>query len=471
MSTAPHVPHDGRISRGEVFNRYTAVVLPMVMAAVDQTLLATASPHIAAALGGVRDTSWIAVAYLLASATAVPFFGRLGDAHGRRNVLLVCLGLFTLGSLAAGASITLPQLIAARVVQGLGGGGLMIMSQALIGELVPPRQRVRFQVWFGLLYTAASITGPVLGGVVVAHASWRWLFLANAPLALFAAWRLLRLPAGDKHPSGHAADITGNVLFALSAVTLLYWLTSGGHRFPWLGTESLAWAGVGTLALVFLVRHELRHVAPFLPVELLRERTIGRLAMLVSLFAACMFSLVFLLPLYLQFGRGISVQASGYLLLPVVGGMVVGAMVSGQILRRTGRPHWIPVTGMSVASVALFLFFFLEQSDQYTLVLGVMAGMGMGTVMSTTQLTVQTIAGRQKLGAATALVALSRTMGGAVGTALCGTIAFLSHAGGDEAGFRLAFLFLSVLAALAALIASSVPPITLWTTEKKLPVG
>src|SRR5690348_16855788 len=170
----------------------------MFMAAVDQTLLATATPAIADSLGGLRDTSWIAVGYLLASATIVPVYGRMGDRRGRRDVLLVALGVFTLGSAACGLAQSLPQLVAARVLQGLGGGGLMTLSQALIGELVPPRERARFQGYFALIFTTSSIGGPVLGGIVVTHVSWRWLFFANLPLALFAAWRLSR---SEEHTS------------------------------------------------------------------------------------------------------------------------------------------------------------------------------------------------------------------------------------------------------------------------------
>src|SRR5437763_9229448 len=212
----------------------------MFMAAVDQTLLATATPAIAATLGGLRDTSWIAVGYLLASATIVPVYGRLGDLHGRRDLLLVALCVFTLGSLACGVVQTLPQLVAARVLQGLGGGGLMVLSQALIGELVPPRERARFQGYFATVFTAASIGGPVIGGVVVSHVSWRWLFLANLPLAVFAAWRLCKMPQGERHPRPPGADVPGHILFAVGAVGALFWLTSGGHRFAWLSPLSAA---------------------------------------------------------------------------------------------------------------------------------------------------------------------------------------------------------------------------------------
>src|SRR3954467_1927681 len=178
------------VSRAEFLNLFASVFLPMFMAAVDQTLLATATPAIAASLGGLRDTSWIAVGYPLASATIVPVYGRLGDLRGRRELLFVALGVFALGSAACGLAQSLPQLVAARILQGLGGGGLMVLSQALIGELVAPRERARFQGYFATVFTTASIGGPVLGGLVVSNASWRWLFFANLPLAAFAAWRL-----------------------------------------------------------------------------------------------------------------------------------------------------------------------------------------------------------------------------------------------------------------------------------------
>src|ERR1700704_3525327 len=185
----------------------------MFMAAVDQTLLATATPAIAATLGGLRDTSWIMVGYLLASAVIVPVYGRLGDRRGRREMLLVALGVFTAGSLACGLGQSLAQLVAARVLQGLGGGGLMTLSQALIGELVLPRERVRYQAWFALIFTTSSIAGPVIGGIVVSHASWPWLSLATLPLAAIAAWRLLRLPPAERpqRPAG-GLDLSGHLL-------------------------------------------------------------------------------------------------------------------------------------------------------------------------------------------------------------------------------------------------------------------
>jgi EmrB/QacA subfamily drug resistance transporter len=451
----------------------------MFMAAVDQTLLATATPAIAASLGGLSDTSWIAVAYLLASATSVPVYGRLGDLHGRRKLLLVALGVFTLGSAACGGAQTLPQLVAARLLQGLGGGGLMMLSQALIGELVAPRERARFQGYFAIIFTTASIAGPVIGGVVVSQFSWRWLFLANLPLAAFAAWRLCRLRHADAHHRpGAGRDVAGLLLFALGAVSGLLWLTSVGHHFRWVSQESAVLVATAVLALGALAWHETRHASPFLPVDLLRERVIRRSVILVTLFAACMFSMVFFLPIYLQLGHRLSAKVSGLLLLPLTAGMVISSVTSSRIVARTGEPKLIPVIGMAGASIALLLLGLLPPNTLLVIALGFLTGIGFGTVMPTNQVVVQTMAGRARLGAVTAMVSLARSVGAAVGAAVLGALVFgllpdadsgtvlnAATQGDRDAivrAFHHAFLFASGIAAIAAMVAGSIPRVTLW---------
>jgi MFS family permease len=480
LSAQPITSDDTRtVTRAEFLNLFVAVFLPMFMAAVDQTLLATATPAIAGSLGGLRDTSWIAVGYLLASATIVPVYGRHGDYRGRRDMLLVALAVFTIGSIACGAAQTMPQLVAARILQGLGGGGLMTLSQALIGELVPPRERARFQGYFALIFTTSSIAGPVIGGIVVSHFSWRWLFFFNVPLAAFAAWRLLRLPAGDRHPAPEAgADLPGHVLFAVGAVTTLFWLTSGGHRFAWGSPWSFAMAAVGFGSLTALYFNERSRRAPFLPIDLLHKKTIGLSALLITAFASCLFAVIFFLPIYLQLGHRVSPQMSGLLLLPVTAGMVTASMISARVLSKTGKPHWIPVAGMSTSSLALLLLALVPGHMALIIVLGFFTGIGFGTVMPTTQMTMQTEAGRAKLGAVTAIGGLARSTGGAAGAALFGALVFaaiptidrqaLAQGAGEHeiaavvAAFHRAFLFAAAVAALGAFIASRIPHLTLW---------
>ncbi len=474
----------GPVTRQQFLNLFAAVFLPMFMAAVDQTLLSTATPAISASLGGLRDVSWIMVAYLLSAAVIAPVYGRLGDAHGRRRMLLVALGAFTLGSLVCGASQSLPQLIAGRVLQGLGGGGLMVLSQALIGELVPPLERVRFQGYFALMFTTASIGGPVIGGLVVAHFNWRWLFFANLPFAAIAAWRLSKLPRGERHarPAGRP-DVPGHVLFAIGALATLFWLTSGGHRFEWGSATSLALFGLAAVTLTSLIWHERRHESPFLPVDLLHERTIALSAVLVALFAACLFAVVFFLPVYLQLGHRVSADIAGLLLLPVSAGQISAAMVASRIVRRTGETQRIPMVGMAITAIALMLLGLLPPHLGIVIGLGFMTGLGLGTVMPVNQVVVQTVAGRARLGAVTAMTSLARSTGGAAGAALFGALLFsmvpqvdgqslLHRASSADVevvvrAFHRGFLFAAAVAALGAYTASRIPRITLARREPK----
>jgi EmrB/QacA subfamily drug resistance transporter len=468
-----------KVTREEFVNLFIAVMVPMFLAAIDQTLLATATPEIAGSFGALRDSSWIVVAYLLAAAVIVPMYGRLGDRLGKRRMLLVAVAVFAIGSLISGLAQNMPQLIAGRVVQGLGGGGLMMLSHALIGELVPPVERIRFQAYFALMFSTASISGPVVGGVVVQHISWRWLFLANLPLIAFAAWRLVRLPPGEKHPQhGATADIAGHVLFAVGALSLLFWLTSAGHRFAWFSSVSAALAITAVVSIGTLWWHENRHASPFLPVELLHDKTLRLTSVLVVLFAASMFALIFFLPIYLQLGHRVSPATSGLLLLPVTAGQVIAAVVVSRILRRTGDPYPLPLAGMTVTCVGFVLLGILPPSLWGVIALGFGTGLGLGSVMPVTQVVVQTVAGRTKLGSAMANLSLARSTGGAAGTALMGAVVFAlipdvdrqsivqqAQAGDAERiieAFHHAFFFAASIAALGAFTAYRMPRMKLW---------
>lgn len=466
------------VTREQFLNIFTAVFLPMFLAAVDQTLLATATPAIAKSLGGLADTSWIAIGYLLSSAAVVPVYGRLGDQRGRRDMLLAAVVIFSAGSLACGLAQSLPQLVAARVLQGLGGAGLMTMAQALIGELIVPRERVRFQAYFAAVFTLASVSGPVLGGIVVSHASWRWLFLANLPLAAFAIWRLLQLPRGERHPRADGHDFGGSALFAISAVAGLYWLTSGGHHFGWLSTESATLLAVAGCGLIALVVRERRHPAPFLPVDLLRERAILFSLLTTLLFASCMFAMVFFLPVYLQLGHHVSPLMSGLLLLPLTAGMVCGSLTAARYVGRTGRAKWVPVSGLSLAGLALLLLGAVAPSPFVVGFLGFLSGLGFGVIMPINQVVVQTVAGPSRLGAVTSMMSLFRSVGGAAGAAVFGAIVYslmpdgdtldAAHAGGGFPSlpvlhaFHVGFTVAACVAFTGAFVASRIPSVTLW---------
>jgi EmrB/QacA subfamily drug resistance transporter len=477
-SSPPAADVETAVSRAQFLRLFTAVMLPMFLAAADQTLLATATPAIARDLGDFRDSAWIAVGYLLSSTVMAPLYGRFGDRYGRRDALVAALAVFALGSAACAVSQGMWWLIAGRLLQGLGGGGLMVMSQALLGEVVPPRQRPRFQAYFGVVFVLASVTGPVLGGLVVAQWSWRWLFLANLPLAGLAAWRVLRLPPSSRHGEpGQTHDALGVLLFAASASLLLLWLTLSGHRFAWLSLPSVAMAGTALILGAGLLWRERRHPHPFLPLELLRLRPVAWTGVTLVLFAAGLFALVFFLPVYLQVGHAAGAAHSGLLLLPLTAGLVLGSNLTGQVVARTGRPDVPPRWGLVAAAAALGLLAVLPASPAVIGTLGVLAGLGFGTVMPTSQLVVQTAAGRARLGAAAATVSLARSTGASVGTALFGALVFglmsnaelqaALHTSDPQAAqqvvhaFHIAFGCAAGMTLLAAWTASRVPRVTL----------
>ena len=427
-----------RVTTAQFLQLFSAVMLPMSLAVVDQTLLATATPSIAAELGGLRDTTWIALGYMIALTVTAPLYGRVGDRFGRRDMLLLSMTLFALGSLGCGLAPNLGLLVAARVVQGVGGGGLVVLSQALVGELVPPRERARFQGYFATNYSLASIGGPIIGGLVVHHWSWRWLFLANVPLCLIAAWRVRKLPQMHNFDVRPFADALGAVLFSAAAGVTLAWLSFAGHRFDWLSAPSLTMVLAASVLWWALFDREARHTDPFLPVELLRDASISRMALAVICFGASMFALVFFLPIFLQLGHGTSPSESGLLLLPVTVGIVVGSTVTGRIIARFGQPVPMPVAGLFIASAALTLLALLPLQGFALVAVGFACGTGLGTVMPTAQIVVQWLAGRQRLGAAAAVVTLSRSTGAALGTAMFGAVAFALLPGIDLSAIALA---------------------------------
>lgn len=475
---AEESPPDKTVTLGQFLQIFAAVMLPMFLAAVDQTLLATATPAIAVDLGGLRDTTWIALAYLMASTVTVPLYGRLGDRYGRQRMLLIAVGVFALGSAACGAAQSMLQLVFARALQGLGGGGLMVMSQAMIGELVPPRERPRFQGYFAANFTLASLAGPVVGGYVVSHMSWRWLFLVNLPLALLAAWRIRGLPHSEPHvTAAPLADGRGLVLFACTSICWLLWLSFAGHRFAWWSVPSVVLLVSASLLLLALIREERRAAVPFLPVELLREPGAATMAGTIMCFASCFFACIFFLPVYLQLGAGAQAKEAGLLLLPVTLGMVVGATITGRIVARTARPTPMPKFGLSLSALALLGLGVLAPAGPRLAGLGLAVGIGFGTVMPCAQLVLQTLAGRARLGAAAATVSLSRSVGAALGTALFGALVFAllrgvdldaavaTHSAADmariESAFRTGFIAAAVIAATGAAIAARLPRIRL----------
>jgi len=416
----------GEVTRSSFAALFSAVMLPMFMAAVDQTLLVTATPRIAAELGGLAQSSWIAAGYLLASTIMAPLYGRLGDRFGRRDVMLGALVMFALGSLACALAPSMHLLIAARVLQGLGGGGLMVLSQALIGELLPPWERPRYQGYFAVIFTTSSVGGPLIGGFVVHHGDWRWLFLANLPLAALAFWRIARLPKPQASAHRDAPyDPLGFLLFTLCASSLLVWFGQVGHSFGLLSWPSLAFAATALAAGVALALQQRRHANAFLPLDILRLPGVPWVCASVVGFAGTMFALLFLLPIYLQVARHANALDAGLQLLPLTAGIVVGSTLNGRYSNRTGTSGRLPPWGLGAAAFAILGLAVLPPLPGLITTAAAICGVGFGTVMPSAQLATQILAGRERLGAAAALLSLTRSSGATLGTAAFGGLAFV----------------------------------------------
>ncbi|MDL3987270.1 MFS transporter [Shewanella xiamenensis] len=398
---------------------FSAVFLPMFLAAVDQTLLATATPAIVEDLGGLRQASWITIGYMLAMAASVPIYGWLGDNFGRAKILMIALVVFALGSVVSASAWTMDHMIAGRILQGLGGGGLMSLSQSLVGELVPIRQRARFQGYFAAMFTLASVGGPVIGGFVVHAYSWHWLFWANIPLAMLAVWRLNRLHKQSVKPVRQCRfDLLGVLLFPTIITALLYWLSVAGQDFAWLSATSLGFMGFICVGALVLLWWERQRESPFLPLDLLANKAIYMPLFTAALFAACLFAMIFFLPIYLQVGLHTNPAKTGLLLMPMTFGIVTGSTIAGRLLSRDVAPKWLPTFGMGLASIGLLSIGLVPPNADLIGGLGVLVGIGLGTVMPSVQLVVQSVSGKARLSQITAMVSLCRSMGAAIGTAL-----------------------------------------------------
>jgi EmrB/QacA subfamily drug resistance transporter len=424
-SAAPLAADELRAAFRRVF---PGVMFAMFLAAVDQTILASALPAIVASLGGFADLSWVVVAYLLAATVAAPLYGSIGDRFGRRPTLLAALSVFTIASLGCALAPTLLTLIIARAVQGLGGGGLMTLSQALIGENVPPRQRAQFQGYFAGVFAASSTLGPLLGALLTEQLSWRAIFFINLPLGFIAALLALRIP--PQPPPDRARfrpDVPGTLLFGAGTLALLFALSSAGSRFGWLDWRLYGVLALSAGCLAALVVWEVRSPDPMIPVRLLAQPVIWRSNLVVACFAAALFGSVLYLPLYLQLGRGFGIGASGLLLLPITLSLATASTLTGRSIARTGRLTAYPKRGLAVSTLA---FVALAATVTFAptsvvLALTLLAGAGLGTTMPPTQIIVQSAAGSTSLASAVASVSVSRSIGGALGVAIVGAVLFL----------------------------------------------
>ncbi len=418
----------------------TGIMLCVLLAALDQTVVVPAVPAIAAQLGGFRHLSWIVTAYLLTSTSATPIYGKLSDMYGRRMLLLIALAVFIAASVLCALAQSFPQLIAARAVQGIGGGGLMAMAQAVIADVVAPAERGRYQGYLAAMWGVASVGGPVLGGWATDHLSWTFVFWINLPLGLAATWlceRALReLPV---RRAGGRIDYLGAALLT-SAVTALLMALSWGSAPPgWSSGPVLGLLTAAVLLSVGLILHERRCANPILPPRLFAASVFSRSVTLAFLSSLVLLGTTFLLPLYFQLDRGLDASDSGLVLTPFLLFNVVGAFSGGQASRRIGRTKPIIVGGLACAAAGFAGLAAVGQATPQPLVIAFMAvvGVGIGVCMPNVLLTVQNAAERRDVGTATGTFLFLRSMGSAFGSTLAGALLTSTFAASlAAAGYR-----------------------------------
>src|SRR5665213_1072221 len=398
----------------ELYFVFSALMLGMLLAALDSTIVATALPTIVGDLHGASHLSWVVVAYLLASTVSTPLWGKLGDLHGRKIYFQAAIVIFLVGSMLCGLAHSMLALILFRAFQGLGGGGLMVGAQAVIADIVPPRDRGRYAGFFGATFGAATVLGPLLGGVIVEHWSWPWIFFVNVPFGIVALIVTAAVLPSAGARVQHVIDYAGIITLTVSASALILFTSLGGASLAWLGWKSITLLVVGLVAAVVFVMIERRSSEPVLAPRLFANRVFSSASAIGFVVGFAMFGALTFLPLYFQDVRGATPTSSGLRLLPMMAGLLVASIVTGQLVSKGWRYRPFPILGTADMTIGLAFFGTIGvATSELTLALYMLIlGTGLGLVMQVLITAVQNAVQHEDLGAATAGANFFRSIGG-----------------------------------------------------------
>ncbi len=415
---------DGYLSHRQILVVMSGLMVGMFLAALDQSIVGTALPKITSDLGGFNKLSWVVTSYLLASTASTPLWGKISDLYGRKLLFQIAIVVFVLGSLASGSSQNIDQLIAFRAIQGLGGGGLMALALATVGDVIPPRERGRYQGYFALTFGASSVLGPVLGGFFADGPGWEWIFFINVPLGIVA---LVVTSAALKMPHvrrDHSIDYLGAAVIVASVSSILLYTAWAGPERGWGDPTGLTLLVAGLLLAVVFVLVELRATEPIIPMRLFANSIFSLANAFGFLIGIAMFGSMIYLPVYLQVVSEMSPTRSGLAMLPMIVGLFSTSLTAGQIMSRTGRYRFFPPTGAALIVMALLLLSRLDADSPYWFA-GLsmyLFGAGLGLCLQVIVVVVQNAVDRSDIGVATSSIAFFRQMGGSFGTALFGAI-------------------------------------------------
>jgi EmrB/QacA subfamily drug resistance transporter len=417
-------PDDGRLTGRALWTVFAALMLGMFLAALDQTIVSTALPTIVGDLGGLNHLSWVVTSYLLASTVSTPIYGKLGDMVGRKPVFLAAILIFLAGSMLAGLSQSMDQLIGFRALQGIGAGGLMVGAQAIIGDIVPPRERGRYMGLIGSVFAVASVAGPLLGGFLVDNLSWRWVFYVNMPVGALAVVIVITRLHLHTPTIRHRIDVLGATLLSGGVASLILLTTWGGNEYAWGSTTIVGLALAGAALLAAFVWWEARAAEPIIPLALFRSSIFSVANAIGFAIGMAMFGAIIFIPLFLQLVYGASPTSSGLRMLPLMAGLLVASISSGRTISRIGRYKVFPVAGTAILVVGMFLLSLLGAATKPWLasVYMLVVGIGIGLVMQVLVLVVQNDARPSQIGVATSTATFFRSVGGAFGVAIFGAI-------------------------------------------------